>query len=156
MPSIALLKESDFSEAIPVLCTKKNHSILMLVLPPSDIFVRRVTLKEALHIIYLHQGLQLVGFHLNVAIVLLYLLYQTISCVTFQPQEIFSSCWQSNSSRLFLFTGRFQRPMKGILLLVFSHYWTKCRQESRVSYITGQVHITFCSGYWLRLATALA
>lgn len=107
MPSIALLKESDFSEAIPVLCTKKNHSILMLVLPPSDIFVRRVTLKEALHIIYLHQGLQLVGFHLNVAIVLLYLLYQTISCVTFQPQEIFSSCWQSNSSRLFLFTGRF-------------------------------------------------
>lgn len=105
MPSIALLKESDFSEAVQVLCTKKIHSTLMPVLHPSDIFVHRVTLKESLQKIHLHQGLQLVGFHLNVAIVLLYLLYQSVSGVTFQPQEIFLSCQQSNSSSLFLFTG---------------------------------------------------
>jgi len=47
----------------------------MLMLPPNDVCVCRVPLKESLHKICLHQGMQLVDFHLNVAIVLVFVTF---------------------------------------------------------------------------------
>lgn len=101
MPSIALLKESDFSEALQVLCTKKNPFHINASATSKWHICAQSDFERSSSQNPFASGFATGGLPSECC-------YSTpfASGVTFQPQEIFLSCQQSNLSGLFLFTGR--------------------------------------------------